>query len=330
MRSAALCLALVLALGAQLSCKSSGTSQSPASDATPAKEPTKLEKETAKLEKRRDSDKDDFETHMSLGWNYYLRARAAFDQGDKFGYLKFLTQGQKEALEAARIEPDSARPHSLLGVVSLYEGKIDVAQSSLHNAIILNRRERYERRNAGYLLDLAQVEIFRGEVGAARRLISKARKMNVRADSVDFVDILCAWQEGDLVEARDIFASASLLWEKKLYGKDEPSFAEGWDGAPLPKKMETFDDFTAACCHNPACGPYMPVACKRAKQTVAELPKPTTPEGIEGQLALERERQRQLKEIYDQKKNVKIQVEPKPGPSNADEEEEPSGSEPKR
>src|SRR5262249_49926775 len=120
--------------------------------------------------------------------------------------------------------------------------------------------------------------------------------------------ILLAWKENDMVEARDTFNGAVTL---------SKAFSETWDDAPLPKKMQTFDDFAQTCCRNPTCGPHMENACKREKQSVARRELDISTE--KAQQDIERQRREELRKIYKTKKGgVDITVDEDPNAPSSD------------
>jgi tetratricopeptide (TPR) repeat protein len=270
-----------------------------------------------KLEQRRDGEPDDFETRLQLADVYYQLARKALDAGNQTAYVDYLSKAQHEILEAVRIDPSSPRPHTWLGIITAYQGDLNASETSFKNALRLNMKERAELHGGTYYSNVAHIAVYQGKLGDARRYLDKGAKNGAPQDELDRIAVLAAWKSNDMVEARDIFNSAVVL---------SPAFAKSWDGAPLPQPMKTFDDFAAACCANPTCGPHMEGACKRAKQSVArrELDLDTLTE----ERKLEVERQTKLREIYKRRKDVEITVEDAPAPAAAT--PAPKSSTPKR
>ncbi|HTO68319.1 MAG TPA: hypothetical protein VMR31_00530 [Myxococcota bacterium] len=254
-----------------------------------------------KLEKVVKDDPNDFDARLKLGEVYYEAARKASDDDRQADYVDNLRKAQNEFLAAARLEPTSPRPHTWLGIITAYEGDLVGAETSFRNALRLAMNDRYERAGGTYYSNLAHISVYKGDLASARRYLDKANKTGAPQDEIDRISVLLAWKENDMVEARDTFNNAVEL---------SKPFAETWDDAPLPKKMETFDDFAAVCCKNPTCGPHMESACKRERQTVArrELEIGT----IQEQMKIERERREKLREIYNKQKDVQITVEPDP------------------
>jgi tetratricopeptide (TPR) repeat protein len=262
-------------------------------------------------EEARNADPNDFNTRLELGGVYYEKARKSMDDGDQQDYVEYLRKAQNEFLTAARLEPTSPHPHTWLGIITAYEGDLTGSETSFRNALRLAMSDRYERAGGTYYSNLAHISVYKGDLGAARHYLDKAGKTGAPQDELDRISVLLAWKENDMVEARDVFNGAVQLTK---------TFSTTWDGAPLPKKMETFDDFAAVCCKNPTCGPHMENACKREHQSVAkrELEIGT----VQEQMKIERERREKLREIYKRQKDVQITVEPDPNtpastPNNA-------------
>ncbi len=269
-----------------------------------------------KLERHRDSHPDDFDTRLALADVQYMIARKSLDEKNQAAYVAALSKAQAEILEAVRIDPTSPRPHTWLGIITAYQGDLDASETSFKNALRLNLRERQELRAGTYYSNIAHISVYQGKLGDARRYLDKGVKNGAPQDEIDRISVLASWKSNDMVDARDVFNSAIVL---------SPAFATTWDGAPLPQPMKTFDDFAAACCSNPTCGPYMEGACKRAKQSVAH--RQIDLDTLAEERKLEVARQQKLREIYRRQKDVSITVEgePEKAPATA-----PSPSAPKR
>jgi tetratricopeptide (TPR) repeat protein len=205
-----------------------------------------------------------------------------------------------------RIDPTSPRPHTWLGIITAYQGDLNASETSFKNALRLNLKERAELRGGTYYTNLAHISVYQGKLGDARRYLDKGAKMGAPQDEIDRISVLASWKSNDMVEARDIFNNAVTL---------NPAFATSWDGAPLPKPMQTFDDFAAVCCSNPTCGPHMEGACKREKQAVAR--RSLDIDTLSEERKLEVQRQQKLREIYKRRKDVEITVEEAPAPATA-------------
>ncbi|HXX48566.1 MAG TPA: hypothetical protein VEN47_10075 [Myxococcota bacterium] len=257
-----------------------------------------------KLEQVRNDDPNDFDLRLKMGELYYEVARKSLDEDKQADYVDYLRKAQNEFLAAAAIEPTSPRPHTWLGIITAYEGDLTASETSFRNALRLAMNDKYERAGGTYYSNLAHISVYKGDLETARRYLDKATKTGAPQDEIDRISVLLAWKENDMVEARDVFSSAAQL---------SKPFAETWDGAPLPKKMETFDDFAAVCCKNPTCGPHMESACKRERQNVAkrELEIGT----VQEQMKIENERRETLRQIYQKQqgqKQVEISVDPDP------------------
>ena len=297
-------LALALALFAALSC--STTSEHAVQQDVKNGD---LEAAQKKIAQRSADDPDDFRTRMQSGKDYYSLARKAFDDGKQSDFMRYLRNAQTEFLAAAKIEPDDPSPHTWLGIVAAYQGELNAADLAMRNALRLATMDSYERRGAGsfYYVNLAYIAVYRGDLLKARRYLAKAQKKGADPDETARVSVLISWKANDMVEARDIFSGEAMLSKE---------FTTTWDGEPLAKKMENFDDFAAVCCKNPSCGPNMEHACARERQAVVR--RDNDAETVQAQLEAERERRAKLKEIYDQRKelNIEIEKEPKPPASN--------------
>jgi tetratricopeptide (TPR) repeat protein len=267
----------------------------------------KAESAAEKLEKARDSDPDSFDTRMELGEVYYQLARKAMDEDNQALYVEYLRKAQTEILAAARIEPTSPEPHTELGIITAYEGDLNGSETAFRNALRLAQSDKYRQYSGGtFYSNLAHISVYKGDLPAARRYLTKAGKAGAPQDELDRISVLLAWKENDMVEARDIFNGAVITSPR--------AFAATWDGAPLPKKMENFEDFAAVCCKNPTCGPHMENACKRERQAVAH--RELTIDTVAEQLKIERERREQLKKIYEKKKGVEITIEDPNAPAS--------------
>jgi tetratricopeptide (TPR) repeat protein len=264
-------------------------------------------RELGKLERQRDAYPDSLRAHVDLGTGYYEAARAALDAGNQELYVENLRKAQDEFLAGVRIEPTSPRPHTWLGIVAAYQGDLKASLIAFRNALDLNLRLPREYRDGTFYSNLAHIYVYVGDFAAARRYLDLAIKTGAPQDELDRIGVLLAWKEKDMTEARDAFSNAAILSER---------FATTWDDAPLPKRLETFADFAAACCRNPTCGPHMENACKQERQEVA---RPNlSAQTREQLLELEAEKQKQLREIYQRRRDVDITIdEPNAPPEKA-------------
>jgi tetratricopeptide (TPR) repeat protein len=260
-----------------------------------------IEESTRRLERARDANPDNAEVRDALASEYYRVARKAIDAGDEARYRAYLAKAQEELLAAIRIEPGSPQPHTQMGIILAYQGDLTAAHTSFMNALrLLHKRIPRGATNDGlYYTNIAQIDLYRGDLKEARRNLDIGRKRGAPPDEIDRIETLLAWRSGDRVEATEVFAAAAEVTR---------GFADTWDGAPLPEKMKSFDDFCAVCCRNPSCGPHMADACKAASQTVTQ--REVTRETLVEEMRLERERRAKLKEIYDKQRSISIDVEP--------------------
>ena len=281
-----------------------GCTSQPASTSPPAQKAVDapvVEESSRRLERARDANPNDAGVRDALASEYYRVARKAIDDGDEARYRTYLAKAQEELLSAIRIEPASPGPHTLMGIILAYQGNLDAAHTSFTNALrLLHKRIPRGAANDGLsYTNIAQIDLYRGDLKEARRNLDIGRKRGAPPDEVDRIETLLAWRSGDLVEAKEVFTAAAEVTR---------GFADTWDGAPLPQKLKSFDDFCAACCRNPSCGPHMADACKAASQSVTQ--REVTRETLVEEMRLERERRSKLKEIYNKQRSVSIDVEP--------------------
>jgi tetratricopeptide (TPR) repeat protein len=239
-------------------------------------------------------------TRVDVAGEYYRQAREAIDGGDEAQYRDYLGKAQRELLAAIRRDPGDPEAHTQMGIILVYQGNLDQARTSFLNALRLHKK-RFpggRRGDGGYYTNIAHTDLYRGKPRSAQRYLEVGRRRGAPPAEVDRIDTLLAWRSGDLTEAREIFTSARDL---------TPGYADTWDTAPLPQRMKSFEDFCAACCRNPSCGPYLRDACNAEQQTVKE--REVTRETLVEEMRLERERQAKLKEIYKGDRNVSIEVE---------------------
>jgi tetratricopeptide (TPR) repeat protein len=277
-----------------------------APEPTPSKPATRgaqvdasLEK-VRRLERARDSARGNPEVRQELASEYYQLARQAIDAGDEAQYRTYLAKAQEELIEAIRIQPASPDPHVQMGIIRAYQGDLDGAHTSFTNALRLLRKRtpRGFRGDGLFYTNIAQIEVYRGNLKAARRNLEIGRKQGAPPDEVDRIATLIAWRSGDRTEAREVFDAAAQV---------TPGYADTWDGAPLPQKMKSFDDFCAVCCRNPSCGPHMEDACRAESKEVKA--REITRETLVEEMRLERERRAKLKEIYERERGLSIEVE---------------------
>ncbi len=245
----------------------------------------------ADLEILREDYPDDLEVRIELAEVYYQEARLALEANDQAEYLRLLGAAQEELIAAVAIDPAAAAPHTWMGIVAAYRGDLDTALQSFQNASHLAPVSGVSYTN------IAHVWVYMGKLSSARTMLDKGRKLRAPQDEIDRIEILAAWRGKDFIEAKDVFDMAL----------DNPGFADSWDGAPLPSRMNTFDDFARVCCANPSCGPNMGNACRNAQLDVAK--RELAEETIRQELQLEMERRRKLREIYERRRDLEITIE---------------------
>jgi hypothetical protein len=113
--------------------------------------------------------------------------------------------------------------------------------------------------------------------------------------------MLIAWKGGDLAEARQCFAELKAT---------DPELLRTINVARLPQAPRRFEDFAGYCCSSPACGPYMKDACKALSLEVQE--REISKEAVLNELRIEMEKERRLRKVYEQRKELEIQIEPEP------------------
>jgi tetratricopeptide (TPR) repeat protein len=268
---------------------------------TRAQEGPDVEESTSRLERARDANRGNADVRNALASEYYRVARKAIDAGDEERYRTHLAKAQEELLSAIRLDPGSPQPHNQMGIILAYQGDLEASRTSFTNALrLLHRRiPRGASTDGLFYTNIANIDVYRGDLEEARRNLDIGRRRGAPLDEVDRIETLLAWRSGDLVEAAKVFAAAV---------EGTPGFADTWDGAPLPEKMKSFRDFCAACCRNPSCGPHLALGCQAASQAVKQ--REVTRETLVEEMRLERERRAKLKEIYDRERSVSIDVEP--------------------
>ena len=76
----------------------------------------------------------------------------------------------------------------------------------------------------------------------------------------------------------------------------------------MPQAPRRFEDFAGYCCSSPACGPYMKDPCHALALDVRE--REVSKETVLKELRIEMEKQRRLRKVYQQRKELEIQIEP--------------------
>jgi Flp pilus assembly protein TadD len=253
----------------------------------------RLDEAVATLEKARERAPNDPEALDDLGKAYYQRARKAGDEGRQQDYWADLERAQNAWLDSLRADPESPSPHTWMGIASAYQGQLDSALRSFNNA------RKLDELNPIHYTNIAQIYIYKGDLTKARRWLEAGKRRGAPPPVLELNEVLAAWKAGDEVEARDVFETAYAL---------NPKFVNTWDEAPVSRPIESFNDFTAYCCSNPACGPYMTGACKQLELDVEQ--RKVSDDLVRQELQLEMERRRKLSEIYRGRKDLEIEVEP--------------------
>jgi Flp pilus assembly protein TadD len=251
------------------------------------------EQAVAILEAQRDQRPRSIEVRDALGEAYYRSARKALEEGRNADYERNLAAALDEWVESLRLAPESSRPHVMMAIVSLHQGRLDDSIVNLKNALRLSPRNPMAHSN------LAEAYVYQGDFRQARRYIGKARKGRLIPGHVEVIEALAAWKTGDMVEARDLFASAYSL---------NPEVVVSWNEAPMSDPIHDFNDFTESCCSDIACGPYMESACRRVHLDATQ--RQVSDDLVRKELLLEMERRRKLDAIYRDRRDLKIEVEP--------------------
>ena len=111
--------------------------------------------------------------------------------------------------------------------------------------------------------------------------------------------MLIAWKQGDLAEARQCFSELRAT---------DPETLRTINVARLPQTPRRFEEFAGYCCASPACGPYMKDACHALALDVRE--REISKETVLKELRIEMEKQRRLRKVYEQRKELEIEIEP--------------------
>ena len=252
----------------------------------------RVEEGAKKLERARDAAPRKLDTRLELAQAYYLLAREALDEGRESDYADYIEKAQNELLAAAEIDPESADVHLWMGIIQAYQNDLPAALVSFGNA------KRLEPYVWVHSTNLAETWIYAGNVARARTLLDRARKQGAPASVIELNEMLAAWRQGDYVEARDIFDSLYSL---------NPQVVRTWNEAPVDEPIESFEDFTGFCCSHIACGPYMASSCKEMDLEVAK--RELQEETLRRELELAAQRKKRLREIYEERGDLKIRVE---------------------
>jgi tetratricopeptide (TPR) repeat protein len=252
----------------------------------------------AELERERERQPGSADVRVALGEVYYRIARDALDrERDEARYLAFLERSIAEFVTALEIDPRDDRPHLFLAVMDTYRGELRKALRGLENA------RRLEPAGVAYT-NIAELYVYLGHLHKARRWNELGLRKGAPLSVVDFNDMLIRWKEGDLDEARRLFAELR---------RSDPETIRTINMARLPEEPRSFDDFAGYCCASPACGPYLRKACSDLELDVRE--REISQETVRRELLLEMEQARRLRRVYEQRKELEIEVEGAPAAS---------------
>lgn len=228
-----------------------------------------------------------------LGRVYYLRARRALDEGRDADYQADLARALGEWIESLRLDPESPSPHTWMAIVAVYQGDLGRALTSFQNA------RRLEPRSPIAYTNLAETYIYLNQITTARRYLERGRRRGAPPVLIELNEVLAAWREGDLVEARDVFRAAYAL---------DPEQVNIINEARAGNPIDSLDDYMAYCCEkNPACGPYLEAECREMHLEVKH--RDIADETLLRELRLEMDRRRRLREIYRKRKDLKVEIE---------------------
>ena len=272
--------AIALALGVSAAAKQVEVPMAP----TPA--------EVAQYERARDKRPNRADVRDDLGLAYYRFARGALDRGEFPVYEDYLARAMKEWLASLRLEPENSAPHTYMGIVSAYQGRIEDALDSFYNARSL------EPGAGVYYTNIAETLIYAGRPAReVQTWISRGERMGVSPAIVELNYCLLRWRDGDVEAAGRNFYRAL---------KFDPSVVHVWNEAPVSNPIQTFEDLTQYCCGSPACGPYLANACKTAERDVVIRAVPA--ETARRELVIEMEKRRELDRIYKQRRDLEVRV----------------------
>ena len=252
-----------------------------------------LEGARVDLERERDLQPASADVRVALGEAYYQIARDALDrEHDEARYLTFLEKSVSEFVTALEIDPRDERPHFYLAVMDTYRGQLREAMRGFDNA------RRLQPSGVAYT-NIGEIYVYLGQLNKAQTWTDLGLKKGAPYGLGLFNDMLIAWKRGDLVEARQCFSELRAT---------DPELLRTINAARLPQTPRRFEDFAGYCCSSPACGPYMKDACKALALDVRE--RELSKEAALKELRIEMEKQRRLRKVYEQRKELEIQIEP--------------------
>jgi len=288
-RGAAVRLRAACALAALLACVPAGRERiEVSSDLSPGG----LARARVDLESRRAAQPGSLAVRIALGQVYYRLARDALDRTrDEAAYLRWFEQATAEFVAALELDPRQAEPHLYLGAMDAYRGDLNAALRSMRIS------KRLEPSGVAYT-NIAEVLIYQDRLDQAREWNALAVRRRAPYGAVAFNDMLLAWKSGDLRVAHGNFERLRI---------HAPEMLREINMARLPEEPRRFEDFAAYCCRSPACGPYMQNACADLSLEIEE--RQLSDEAVRRELVIELERQRRLRKVYEQRKELEIEIE---------------------
>jgi tetratricopeptide (TPR) repeat protein len=246
----------------------------------------------ADLERQREAHPGSVDTRIALGRVYYQIARDALDrQHDEARYLAYLERSVGEFVSAIELDPRNDQPHFYLAMIDAYRGDLPRTLRGLNNV-------RHLEPSGTAYTNIAEVYVYMGQLQKARTWNDIGLRKGAPYDIGVFNDMLIAWKQGDLQEARHCFADLRASNSESLRTINE---------ARLPEAPRRFEDFAGYCCGSPACGPYMRDACHALELDVRD--REVSKEAVLEELRIEMEKQRRLRQVYEQHKELEIDVE---------------------
>ena len=247
------------------------------------------------LERDRDQNPRSADVRVALGEVYYRIARDALDrERDESRYLDNLERSVGEFATAVEIDPRDDRPHFFLAVMDTYRG--DLADALRGFALV----RRLRPAGVAYT-NIAETYVYLGKLDRAREWNQLGMRRGAPYGAALFNDMLIAWRDGDLAQARSTFAELSSA---------DPDMLRTINAAPLPETPRRFEDFAGYCCGSPACGPYLKDACRELSLEVKQ--RELSEEAVRRELVIEIEKQRRLRRVYEQRKDLDIEIEREP------------------
>ena len=250
---------------------------------------------SAELERERGLRPGSVDVHVALGEVYYQIARDALDrEHDEARYLAFLERSVSEFVTALELDPRNEQPHFYLAVMDTYRGDLRQALRGFNNA-------RHLQPAGTAYTNIAEIYVYMGQLNKARAWNDLGLKKGAPYGIGVFNDMLIAWKQGDLAEARRCFAELR---------SSDPETLRTINVVRLPEAPRRFEDFAGYCCASPACGPFMKDACRSLALDVRE--REISKEAVLKELRIEMEKQRRLRKVYEQRKELEIEVEGAP------------------